>query len=76
MWFRVGKILSLHQDETYGIDEFADDNSIDKEAKRILRLLERVIHDRPNINYYEEDDQKPDKAVNIFVRINYVKIEN
>ncbi|MBO7566055.1 MAG: DUF262 domain-containing protein [Bacteroidales bacterium] len=70
MWFRVGKILSLHQDEKYGIDEFADDNSIDKEAKRMLRLLERVIHDRPNINYYEEDDQKPDKAVNIFVRIN------
>lgn len=70
MWFRVGKILSLHQDENYGIDEFADDNSIDKEAKRILRLLERVIHDRSNINYYEEDDQKPDKAVNIFVRIN------
>ncbi|MBR4327477.1 MAG: DUF262 domain-containing protein [Bacteroidales bacterium] len=70
MWFRVGKILSLHQDENYGIDEFADDNSIDKEAKRILRRLERVIHDLPNINYYEEDDQKPDKAVNIFVRIN------
>ena len=70
MWFRVGKILSLHQDENYGIDEFADDNSIDKETKRMLRLLERVIHDRPNINYYEEDDQKPDKAVNIFVRIN------
>ena len=70
MWFRVGKILSLHQDENYGIDEFADDNSIDKEAKRILRRLERVIHDLPNINYYDEDDQKPDKAVNIFVRIN------
>lgn len=69
-WFRVGKILALHQDYNYGIDEFAEDNNIDKESKRLLRLLDNVIHTKLNINFYEEDEQKPDKAVNIFIRIN------
>ena len=69
-WFRVGKILALHQDYNYGIDEFAEDNNIDKESKRLLRLLDNVIHPKLNINFYEEDEQKPDKAVNIFIRIN------
>ena len=69
-WFRVGKILALHQDYNYGIDEFAEDNNIDKETKRLLRLLDNVIHTKLNINFYEEDEQKPDKAVNIFIRIN------
>ena len=41
-----------------------------KESKKILKRLDKVIHTDLNINYYEEDDQRPDKAVNIFVRIN------
>lgn len=69
-WFRVGKILALHQDYDYGIDEFSEENNIDKESKRLLRLLDNVIHSKLNINFYEEDEQKPDKAVNIFIRIN------
>ncbi len=69
-WFKVGKILALHQDFNYGIDEFSDDNNIEKESKRMLRQLDNVIHNQLSINYYEEDDQRPDKAVNIFVRIN------
>lgn len=62
--------MALHQDYNYGIDEFAEDNNIDKESKRLLRLLDNVIHTKLNINFYEEDEQKPDKAVNIFIRIN------
>lgn len=69
-WFRVGRILTLSQSEDYGLDEFCEDYGIGKESKRILRHLEKVIHNQPIINYYEEDEQKPDKAVNIFVRIN------
>ncbi|MGL4985920.1 MAG: DUF262 domain-containing protein [Treponemataceae bacterium] len=68
-WFRVGKILSLHQDE-YDLDDFSEDNALGKESKKMLKRLDRVIHTDSNINFYEEDDQKPDKAVNIFVRIN------
>ena len=69
-WFKVGRILSLSQSEEYGLDEFCDEYEIERDAKRMLRHLEKVIHNQPIINYYEEDEQKPDKAVNIFVRIN------
>jgi uncharacterized protein with ParB-like and HNH nuclease domain len=68
-WFRVGRILSLHQ-EDYDLDDFSEDNELDKESKKMLKRLDKIIHTDLNINFYEEDDQKPDKAVNIFVRIN------
>lgn len=70
-WFRVGKILELHlATNNYDLDDFCDDNNISKDSKKMLRLLEKAIFDEFNINYYEEDEQNPDKAVNIFTRIN------
>ncbi|MDO9154636.1 MAG: DUF262 domain-containing protein [Paludibacter sp.] len=69
-WFRIGRILSLHQDEDYDLDDFSEENNLDKESKKMLKRLDKVVHTDLIINYYEEDDQKPDKAVNIFVRIN------
>lgn len=69
-WFRVGRILSLHQDENYDLDDFAEEQGLDKKSKKMLKRLDKVVHTDLIINYYEEDDQKPDKAVNIFVRIN------
>jgi uncharacterized protein with ParB-like and HNH nuclease domain len=67
-WFKVGTILALHATDT--LDDFSDEHELTKEEKKIIKKLERVIHNEANINYYEEDDQLPDKAVNIFVRIN------
>ena len=69
IWFRVGKIIDLHNGN-YDLDDFCDDNNISKESKKVLRLLEKSIFTAANINYYEEDEQNPDKAVNIFTRIN------
>lgn len=69
-WFRIGRILSLHQDEEYDLDDFSEEQELDKESKKMLKRLDKVVHTDLIINYYEEDDQKPDKAVNIFVRIN------
>lgn len=68
-WFRVGKIIDLYTGN-YDLDEFCADNNISKESKKMLRLLEKSIFTASNINYYEEDEQNPDKAVNIFTRIN------
>lgn len=68
-WFRVGRIMSLHQDD-YDLDDFSEDNQLDKESKKMLKRLDKVIYTDLNINFYEEDDQRADKAVNIFVRIN------
>lgn len=69
-WFKVSRILSLHKGDDYDIDDFCDDNDITKEEKKVIKKLDKTIHDHTNINFYEEDDQAPDKAVNIFVRIN------
>ena len=69
IWFRVGKILDLRLGD-YDIDDFCEDNDISKESKKLIRALDRAIFDEFSINYYEEDEQNPDKAVNIFTRIN------
>lgn len=68
-WFRVGRVLSLHR-EDYDLDDFSGDNNIPREEKKVLRDLEKKIFNIPIINYYEEDEQKADKAVNVFIRIN------
>ena len=72
IWFRVGKILDLHLG-AYDLDDFCDENNISKDSKKMLwnrRFSERAIFNEFHINYYEEDEQNPDKAVNIFTRIN------
>lgn len=67
-WFRVGKILSLP--DTGGLKNFLEKNQIDGQSEEILTTLNSVVHTQKSISYYEEEDPKPDKAVNIFVRIN------
>ena len=67
-WLKVGKVLDLYK--TDGLDDFEEAHQLSKEEKKIVKQLERVVHSGLNINYYEEDEQNPDKAVNIFVRIN------
>lgn len=67
-WFKVGVVLDLYKHDS--LDDFAEKHELSKESKKLVKQLERVIHTGLNINYYEEDEQNPDKAVNIFVRIN------
>lgn len=67
-WFRVAKILGF--DSNYDIDDFIEEHALNKVERKILKRLERVITVESIINYYEEDTTDPDKAVNIFVRIN------
>ncbi len=69
-WFKVGRILSLHKSDDYDLDDFTEEHQLPKSCKKILRKLDKKIHNEPFINFYEEDDQNPDKAVNIFIRIN------
>ena len=70
-WFRVGEILKLCRDGVdYDIDDFAEDNNLAREEKKIINRLNKVIFQNLTINFYEIEDSKPDVAVNIFVRIN------
>lgn len=70
IWFKVGIILDLHSNSDRDLDDFAEEYQLSRESKKLLKKLEGIIYDKPNINYYEEDEQIPDKVVNIFVRIN------
>lgn len=54
----------------YDIDDFAADNNLVKEEKKLLNKLKSKIFDATVINYYEVENSNPDEAVNIFVRIN------
>ncbi|MCR4313534.1 MAG: DUF262 domain-containing protein [Candidatus Roizmanbacteria bacterium] len=67
-WFRVGCILE-HQDAEK-FDNYLDDNFDNKFTRKSLRALRMTIHDKPIINFFLEEEQDIDKALNIFIRVN------
>lgn len=69
LWFKVGSIVTIHN-STEDILDYAQNNKLSKENRKILKRLEQMIFEDKAITYYEEDEQNPDKAVNIFTRIN------
>ncbi|MBD5420942.1 MAG: DUF262 domain-containing protein [Bacteroides sp.] len=70
-WFRIPEIMKFGDPHiNYDLDDFAEEYILSKEQKKTIRHLEKVVFNQPLINYYEEDDSDPERAVNIFVRIN------
>ncbi|ARD23592.1 DUF262 domain-containing protein [Shewanella japonica] len=77
-WFKVSNIFDGDIDELQDIlvDELVDElgDMVDKEqrstARKLLRKLNSLIHDKPVISYYEEADQSLEKVLNIFIRMN------
>jgi len=70
-WFRVGEVLRFgNAKDDYDLDDFSDEYQLSKEEKKRVKLLEKVVFNHALINFYEEDDSSPERAVNIFVRIN------
>lgn len=67
-WLRVGEVLNFNAD--YDTHDFADEHGLTRDERRMLTTLHEVLTKSEVINYYEEDTDDPDKAVNIFVRIN------
>lgn len=67
--FKVGDILQYDSGEK--LDEYMDEHGVaDKEARRTLRRLREVIHEKEVINYYVEPDQNIDRVLDIFIRTN------
>lgn len=66
-WFKVGAILNYSDEEIFDnfVEEF--DNAFSRKA---IRQLRRTIVEKPIINYFLEEEQSLDKALNIFIRIN------
>lgn len=66
-WFRVGCIMDVH---STGLNKYIRSNSFGDIGEEILDRLDAAIFTVPSITYYLEEEQNPDKAVNIFTRIN------
>ena len=67
-WFKIGHILSLPELED--LDDYCSSNNITGMSRKILSKLNAAIFSKSHINFYLEKDPNPDKAVNIFIRIN------
>lgn len=69
-WFEVGKILDL--DNTSKIMKFLSANNLadNDYANETLSSLYEVVHIKPLINYYLQEEQEPDKVLDIFIRTN------
>lgn len=66
-WFRVGCILNYSKEDDLDCFVEAFDNKFSRLA---IRQLRRTILEKPLINYFLEEEQDLDKALNIFIRIN------
>jgi len=75
-WFKVGDILDFK--EQFQVNDYLIENDLfdldDKKkahfANRTLFKLHAVIHNEKIINYFLEKDEKLDKVLNIFIRVN------
>lgn len=69
-WFEVGNILSM-KDPMDQLD-FLINIGLEKNtfARRTLSKLSMVINTEKMLNYYVEDEQDPDKVLDIFIRTN------
>lgn len=69
-WFPVWKIIDIEPGP--GIHEYLLENELasNREAFRLIHGLHGVIHDKPIINFFLEEEQDLDKVLNIFIRVN------
>ena len=69
-WFEVGKILDM--DSIKKVSRYLDNNNLkdNNYAYDTLYALYEAIHIKPMINYYLQEEQEPDKVLDIFIRTN------
>ena len=75
-WFKVKRILDLK--EEYQVNEYLIEKGLmlnpNKDSARFanqtLFKLHSVVHRKPSINFYRDDNFEMDKVLNIFVRVN------
>lgn len=66
-WF---KCRDIYKYETSRVRKLAKEGDLSEDEEERLDLFHQKIFDTPIINFYLESEQNPDKAVNIFIRIN------
>lgn len=70
-WFRVANILKFEDGGPDLYNYLADRDLIqNKESYARLHALFKAVRERASMNAYQEDDQDPDRVLDIFVRVN------
>lgn len=70
-WFPVGDIMAMGvPGDDNDKDDYADEHQLPKPARKMLSRLYRVIRQEPSIMCYQQNDQEPDKVLDIFTRTN------
>ena len=69
-WYPVGDILNA--EDAVDLNDFLVDRELANQRGpfRVLAGLHKVVHTKPVIAYYEEEDQDLDKVLHVFIRTN------
>jgi len=70
-WFRVADVLTFKDSGPAMVKWLKDRGLLERDgAYDRLYALYKAIHEQPALNAYVEEDQDPDKVLDIFVRVN------
>ncbi|MEJ8624023.1 DUF262 domain-containing protein [Helicobacter pylori] len=64
-WFKVGDILELKNVWNYAQEHDLRDNRLE-----LLETLNKAVHDKQLISFFEEKEKNLNKVLNIFIRVN------
>lgn len=73
-WFKIGEFYNEkygnEKERNLSVRRISREFNLSESEETNLSLLYNKIFEDKTINFYSEDDENPDKAVNIFIRIN------
>ncbi len=64
-WFKVGDILELKS-----VVNYTREHKLGDEESELLEKLNKAVHDKQLISYFEETEKNLNKVLNIFIRVN------
>ncbi len=64
-WFKVGDILELKN-----VVSYTREHNLGNEESELLETLNKAVHDKQLISYFEETEKNLNKVLNIFIRVN------
>ncbi len=67
-WFKVGDILEL--EESSKILNYAQEHDLKGDRLKLLETLNKAVHDKQLISFFEEKEKNLNKVLNIFIRVN------
>ncbi len=70
-WFPVQQVLDTKA-TILGLHSYLVEHNLGNQERpfQVLERLRDAIHNKPLINFYEEDDQDIDRVLDIFIRVN------